>query len=179
MILMISNSRDDRPFDDKEKEKLEYNIKVLKDVGFNVVLLDLKEYFNDNEKLVEDVKGYNAFYVRGGNVFVLRKAMSLSGFDKYLINNKGNDNILYIGESAGTCVLGKTLDGLDILDEPLNMYNNDDVMYEGVGLVDFSPVPHYKSEYVGVKIVDDTVEYMEKNNIKYRTIKDGEVIILD
>lgn len=28
---------------------------------------------------------------------------------------------------------------------------------------------------VGIKIVDDAVEYMEKNNIKYKTIKDGEV----
>lgn len=178
-ILMISNSRDYKAFDEEEKEKLEYNVKILEDVGFKVTLLDLREYFDDNEKLVGDIKNYNAIYVRGGNVFVLRKAMSLSGFDKYLIGNRENDNILYIGESAGTCVLGKTLRGLDILDEPVNVYNNDLVTYEGVGLLDFTPVPHYKSEYVGVKMIDDTVKYMEKNNIKYKTIKDGEVIILD
>ncbi len=178
-ILMISNSKDYKTFDEEEKEKLEYNVKLLEDLGFNVTLLDLRKYFNDNEKLVEDIKGYKAFFVRGGNVFVLRKAMSLSGFDKYLINNRKNDNILYIGESAGTCVLGKTLNGLDILDESINIYNNDDVMYEGVGILSFTPVPHYKSEYVGIRIVDDTIEYMKKNNIKYKTIKDGEVIILD
>lgn len=178
-ILMISNSKDYKPFDDEEKEKLEYNVKLLEEVGFNVTLLDLRKYFNDNEKLLEDIKEYKAFFVRGGNVFVLRKAMNLSGFDKYLINNRENDNILYIGESAGTCVLGKTLNGLDILDGPINVYNRDSVMYEGVGLLDFTIVPHYKSEYIGIKIVDDTVEYMEKHNIKYKTIKDGEVIILD
>lgn len=177
-ILMISNSRDYKVFDEEEKDKLKYNVKILEDVGFKVTLLDLRNYFYDNEKLVDDIKNYNAIYVRGGNVFVLRKAMSLSGFDKYLIDNRENDNILYIGESAGTCVLGKTLRGLDILDEPVNVYNNDLVTYEGIGLLDFTPVPHYKSEYVGVKMVDDTVKYMEKNNIKYKTIKDGEVIIL-
>ncbi len=177
-ILMISNSRDYKAFDEEEQEKLKYNIKILEDVGFKVTLLDLREYFDDNEKLAGDIKNYNAIYVRGGNVFVLRKAMGLSGFDKYLIDNRENDNILYIGESAGTCVLGKTLTGLDILDEPVNVYNNDLVMYEGIGLLDFTPVLHYKSEYVGVKMVDDTVKYMEKNNIKYKTIKDGEVIIL-
>ncbi len=177
-ILMISNSRDYKVFDEEEKDKLKYNVKILEDVGFKVTLLDLRNYFYDNEKLVDDIKNYNAIYVRGGNVFVLRKAMGLSGFDKYLIDNRENDNILYIGESAGTCVLGKTLRGLDILDEPVNVYNNDLVTYEGIGLLDFTPVPHYKSEYVGVKMVDDTVKYMEKNNIKYKTIKDGEVIIL-
>lgn len=177
-ILMISNSRDYKVFDEEEKDKLKYNVKILEDVGFKVTLLDLRNYFYDNEKLVDDIKNYNAIYVRGGNVFVLRKAMGLSGFDKYLIDNRENDNILYIGESAGTCVLGKTLRGLDILDEPVNVYNNDLVTYEGIGLLDFIPVPHYKSEYVGVKMVDDTVKYMEKNNIKYKTIKDGEVIIL-
>ena len=177
-ILMISNSRDYKVFDEEEKDKLKYNAKILEDVGFKVTLLDLRNYFYDNEKLVDDIKNYNAIYVRGGNVFVLRKAMGLSGFDKYLIDNRENDNILYIGESAGTCVLGKTLRGLDILDEPVNVYNNDLVTYEGIGLLDFTPVPHYKSEYVGVKMVDDTVKYMEKNNIKYKTIKDGEVIIL-
>lgn len=177
-ILMISNSRDYKVFGEEEKDKLKYNVKILEDVGFKVTLLDLRNYFYDNEKLVDDIKNYNAIYVRGGNVFVLRKAMGLSGFDKYLIDNRENDNILYIGESAGTCVLGKTLRGLDILDEPVNVYNNDLVTYEGIGLLDFTPVPHYKSEYVGVKMVDDTVKYMEKNNIKYKTIKDGEVIIL-
>ena len=178
-ILMISNAKDDKPFDEEEKEKLEYNVKVLEDVGFNVTLLDLRQYFNNNDKLMDDIRGYNAFFVRGGNTFVLRKAMSLSGFDKFLVNNKTNDKILYIGESAGTCVLAKNLDGVDIEDNPINVYNDDVVMYEGVGLLDFSPVPHYKSEYVDNKIIDDTIDYMKKNNIEYKTIKDGEVIIFE
>lgn len=178
-ILMISNAKDDKPFDEEEKEKLEYNVKVLEDVGFNVTLLDLRQYFNNNDKLMDDIRGYNAFFVRGGNTFVLRKAMSLSGFDKFLVDNKTNDKILYIGESAGTCVLAKNLDGVDIEDNPINVYNDDVVMYEGVGLLDFSPVPHYKSEYVDNKIIDDTIDYMKKNNIEYKTIKDGEVIIFE
>lgn len=175
-ILMISNAHDIEPFDEEEKEKLKYNIKVLEQVGFKVELLDLRNYFEDNTKLLEDVKGYNAYFVRGGNAFVLRKAYELSGFDRFLINNKDNDNILYIGESAGCCVLGETLKGVDIEDEPINVYNEDEVMYEGVGLIDFSPLPHYKSDFIDQKIIDDTIKYMKAHNIAYKTIKDGDVI---
>ena len=83
-ILLIKNSRDGKIQDEIEKNKINENIKMLEDIGFKVKILDLKQYFNNFEKLQEDVKNYFAFCVIGGNVFVLRQAMKLSGFDRYL-----------------------------------------------------------------------------------------------
>jgi dipeptidase E len=47
--------------------------------------------------------------VSGGNVFVLRQAMKLSGLDQILITKSEHDNFVYGGYSAGCCVLSKML----------------------------------------------------------------------
>lgn len=178
-ILLIPNARDAKVQDDIEKEKLKQNIKMLEDVGFDVTILDLKKYFNHSENLYEKLREYKAFCVIGGNVFVLRQAMKLSGFDKYLRDNSTNINLLYIGYSAGSCVLSKDLDGLQLVDEPINPYNESNVIYEGVGLLNYCIVPHYKSNHKESQLIDKVVEYMEENNRDYKPLSDGEVIIED
>ena len=175
-ILLIANARDAKVQNELEKEKIEQNIKMLENIGFEVEILDLKKYFKDSKKLYEDLKQYNSFCVIGGNVFVLRQAMKLSGFDKYLCDNISN-KMLYVGYSAGCCVLAKNLNGYQIVDQPINPYNDNDVIYEGIGLIDYNIAPHYKSEHKESEIIEKLVEYMDKNNIVYKTLKDGEVII--
>ena len=150
-ILLIPNSRDAKTDRERNKEKIESNIKMLEDVGFDVKILDLKKYFDNNNKLYEDLKGFNAFCVIGGNVFVLRQAMKLSGFDRFLQENKDDKNMLYIGYSAGSCVLSKNLDGLQLVDEPLNFHS--EVIYDGVGFVDYCIVPHYQSDHKESELV--------------------------
>ena len=176
-ILLIPNSRDAKVQNNIEKENINENIKMLEDIGFEVTILDLKKYFNDSKSLNKELKDYNAFCVIGGNVFVLRQAMKLSGFDKFLINNSSNKDILYIGYSAGSCVLSKNLDGFQLVDEPINPYNNNEVMYDGVGLSKYCIVPHYRSNHKESELIDNVVEYMKKNNKEYTTLSDGKVII--
>lgn len=176
-ILLIPNARDLKIQDDTEKEKINQYIKMLEDVGFDVTLLDLKNYFNNKKKLYEDIRGYNAFCVTGGNVFVLRQAMKLSGFDDFLKNHRTNSEMLYVSWSAGSCVMTDNLDGLQLVDEPINPYNSDDVIYEGLGFVNYSIAPHYKSDHKESQLIDYVVDYMKKNNIQYKAISDGEVII--
>lgn len=45
------------------------------------------------------------------------------------------------------------------------------------GLIDYSIAPHYKSNHKETKLVDNMVEYYQKNDIKFKAIRDGEVII--
>ena len=72
----------------------------------------------------------------GGNTFTLRLAMKYSGFDNYLIEISNNDKYLYAGYSAGICVLAPKLNGLDLVDEPINPYNNEGTQYDGKALKD-------------------------------------------
>ena len=176
-IVLITNARDAKIQNNEEKEKLNKNIEMLKEIGFEVNILDLKEYFGNNELLNKELKKYNSFCVIGGNVFVLRQAMKLSGFDQYLINNRDNNKLLYIGYSAGSCVLTKNLDGFQLVDEPINPYNDENIIYEGVGLLDYCIVPHYKSNHKESALIDDVVQYMQEKRIKYKALSDGDVII--
>ncbi len=175
-IILITNARDLKKQDKEESYKIKENICMLEKLGFNVSIIDLRKYFNDHSKLYEISDKFNTFCVIGGNVFVLRKAMQLSGFDRYIVNNK-NSNKLYIGYSAGSCVVSNNLDGLQIVDEPINPYDKSEVNYEGVGLIDFCFVPHYKSNNKETLLINDVVKYLGEKNIKYKAVKDGDVII--
>lgn len=113
----------------------------------------------------------------GGNVFVLRQAMKYSGFDIFLKEISNNDNYLYIGYSAGSCVLSQKLDIFKYVDDSINFYNKDEVIYDGINLINYVFIPHYKSDYHKSYLIDEIVEKCKKENIKYKAFSDGEVII--
>ena len=98
-IVIITNSRDWTP-DTVEKEKsIKRDITELQELGFNVVRVDLRNYFGNKVKLKEDLEKYNAFYVIGGNTYTLRMAMKYSGFDEYIKGISNKSNYLYSGYS--------------------------------------------------------------------------------
>ena len=176
-IIFIANSRDHKEETLEKKEIIQEYIDELEEIGFEIVIVDLRKYFGNSVKLQEDLKDFNACYVIGGNTYVLRLAMKYSGFDKYILEKNKEDDFLYMGFSAGICVLAPSLYGLDIVDEPINPYNNDKVDYSGLNILDFVPVPHYKSDHPESKLVDGIVELFKKEGIKYKTLRDGDVII--
>ena len=102
----------------------------------------------------------------GGNVFVLRQAMKYSGFDVFLKEIKENDNYLYIGYSAVSCVLSKQLDILKTVDEPIDFYNKSEIIYDGIGLISYTFIPHTNTNWLAC-IYD--VHYL--NSYKMGTFK--------
>ena len=175
-LLLIFNA-----LDAKGQEKIDNNvnddISLLEQIGFKVKVLDLKDYFDNQEKLKKICLGYNSFCVMGGNVFVLRQAMKYSGFDTILEEKKNNGNCLYIGYSSGCCVLPKDIAIYKDVDEPINFYNQGKIIYEGIGLIDYIFIPHYKSNYHKVHLIDKLVDLCEKNEIVHKALTDGEVIV--
>lgn len=175
-IVLIPNSRDIYEDSERLRNGILNDKMMLEEIGFDVDIISLKDYFNNQEKLFEDFNKYNAFFVIGGNTFALRKAMQLSGFDGYLMNQVDNDNFLYAGYSAGICVLSPNMKGLELVDEPLNPYNDESVIYDGIGILDYVIVPHYKSDHPESHLVDKVVDYMNENGVKYVTLSDGDVL---
>ena len=151
---------------------------MLEDVGFNVKVESLKNYFGNYQNLKERFDNYKAFYTIGGNVFTLRKAMELSGFDTYLKGLSKQKDLLYGGYSAGICVLATNIDILELADEQRNPYNGDIFFKPGLGLIDYLPIPHYESPNQG-RTMEEIVKYCKKYNVKYKTIKDGQSMIDD
>ena len=62
-----------------------------------------------------------------------------------------NNKLLYIGYSAGSCVLTKNLDGFQLVDEPINPYNDENIIQE-------------ENEKCGISFDDVYLEETESND---------------
>ena len=177
-IIVIPNAGDVYPDSEIKTQKVLDKCKDLEEIGFETQIIDLRDYFNNQEKMIADIGDIIAFYVIGGNVFCLRRAMKLSGFDEYLRNIANLSDYLYSGFSAGICVLAKDLHGIDLVDNPeKDPYNYGSIIWEGVGIIDFMPIPHYDTPNHGEShLMYDVVKYMEENGLPYVTLKDGEYL---
>ena len=177
----ISNALDFSDDPERRRQSEQADIDQLKSVGLEVEHFDLRNYFDQTEKLESDLTQYGVIWIRGGNVFVLRQAMKLSGFDNVLIKLASEDNgILYGGYSAGVCVLAPSLKGLELVDDITKRPypQQDELIWEGLNLIDYALVPHYKSDHPETKLVDRVVEQYEKDGTPYKTLSDGQVIII-
>lgn len=91
----ISNAFDFANDIQRRKENEEEDIKEIESIGLKIEYFDLRKYFNQPDNLEKDLKHFGVIWVSGGNVFVLRQAMKLSGFDQILIKlNQEKNNIL-------------------------------------------------------------------------------------
>jgi dipeptidase E len=105
--------------------------------------------------------------------------MRLSGLDEILKELRDAD-FLCAGYSAGGCVLASRLDGMDIVDPLETPYKEQkEIIWDGLGLLDFRFVPHWKSDHPESADIDKEIEYCEKNNIPYKAIRDGEVLVIE
>lgn len=177
----ISNALDFSNDSEKRKQSEQSDIEQLKPFGLDIELLDLRDYFGKKNELEKKIAEFGVIWVRGGNCFVLRQAMKLSGLDDILKDLLKKDNVLYGGYSAGVCVLAPTLKGMELVDDPnvKPYYSQKETIWDGVGILDYIIVPHYKSDHPESEKVDETVEYMTKNKIPFKTLRDGEVIIIE
>jgi dipeptidase E len=162
---VIANAMDpyaDRGVDDE--------IAMLASIGIQGREVDLREGF--------DVDGCDLLWVRGGNVFVLRHAMAESGADRQIVDLLQRDAIVYAGYSAGPCVLSPTLRGLDLCDDPTEV--DGEPTFDGLGILDFVFVPHFDTPgHPETNAMNDVVAYLGRENVPYRTFRDGEVLIVD
>lgn len=177
----ISNALDFSDDPDRRLQSEQADIEQLESVGLQVTNFDLRDYFGQPEKLEEDLRQFGVIWIRGGNVFVLRQAMKLSGLDVVLTKFAKEDNdILYGGYSAGVCVLSPTLKGLELVDDitKLPYPQLQETIWEGLGIIDYSVVPHYQSDHPEYHLVDQVVELYDSNGTPFKTLKDGQAIII-
>jgi dipeptidase E len=144
-------------------------------------LVDLRNYFNKEKDLEKKLDKKGIIFVRGGNTFVLRQAMKLSGFDNIIKKLAKKEDFLYIAYSAGICILAPTLKGIDLMDDiTKNSYGKKSkVIWKGLGIINYSIVPHYKSNHPESENANKSVEYLKKHNLPFKALRDGEVIIVE
>lgn len=154
---------------------------ALKKIGLEPEEIDLRDYFVKHDGLAERLSKYDMLWVRGGNAFVLRKALAMSGADKIVVDLIQREQIVYGGYSAGVCVLTPDLHGIELVDVE-NIYvpgYQSETIWEGLNLLPYAVAPHYKSDHYESAAIDDVVEYFIAHKTPYKTLSDGDALVID
>jgi len=93
-------------------------IDELEALGFHAEELDLREYFGRTGDLRTALMTCRLVWLRGGNSFILRRAMLASGFDHAARDLIESNALIYGGYSAGAVVATPTLCGIELVDPP-------------------------------------------------------------
>jgi dipeptidase E len=183
-LAYISNAFDWLDVDlDHRRSMDRYDLDQLQSLrqGLEIERLDLRDYFGRQSELKAKLLTFGTIWVRGGNTFVLRQAMRLSGFDDVLRQlAAANVDMLYGGYSAGVCVLGPTLRGIDLVDPPSEKpYGDYQTIWDGLGILNYVIVPHFQSDHPESEAARRVVAHLEQHKIPFRPLCDGEVIIIE
>ncbi len=162
-------------------ERLQEEFAVLTGLGLEPQEVDLRDHFEDNNELASYLASFDLIWVRGGNAFVLRKALAQSGADEILSDLIRSNKIVYGGYSAGICILAPSLHGLELVDvEDLYVPKyQTDIIWDGLNLLPYSLAPHYKSNHYESDAIEDVVKYYKSHDIPFKTLHDGNVLIID
>lgn len=177
---IIANAQDSKSVESRT-ERVQQEIESLTSLGLQPEELDLRDYFGKTAELADKLNDYGYIWVRGGNVFLLRKAYKQSGFDNLIVELLKKDKVAYGGFSAGVCVLAPSLRGIELVDpkdEIAEGYDKE-VIWSGLGLLDYAVAPHYRSDHPESEDIEKCVEYFKANNIPYKTLRDGEAIVIN
>lgn len=176
-VVVVANAIDDKPIVHR-KNRVKREIKMLNELGLNAEELDLRKYFGRGQELKEYLEKKSLIWVRGGNVFILRRAMEACEFDRYILPMIKNGHIAFGGYSAGTIIAGKDLLASELVDDIYQVPEDYPVAFtpsKGLKLLNYYLVPHYDSEEEYGKDVRKYVTYLKSKNKKVVTMCDGEV----
>jgi dipeptidase E len=179
-VLYIDNAKDDLPADERAHHVAQKHAEFEK-AGFDFYELDLRKYIGKPpELLAAIVAAAGLVWCGGGNTFVLRRALKYTGLDTMLQNDLKNDLFVYGGSSAGSIIATKTLRGTEMGDDPYVVPDgyDEEIIWQGLGLLYLQLVPHFGSEWFGEE-AQAMADYFEENGLKYATIKDGEVYVVN
>jgi dipeptidase E len=175
---IILNALDHRP--EARTVWLKEQTDKLASLGFSVVELDLRCYFGASDKLKRFLSDIDVVWINGGNAFILRRAMKQSGFDVLIKSALARDEIVYAGFSAAAVIAFDSLKGLEIIDAPEEIPPGYDanIVWDGLGFIPFALAVHFKSDHSESESVDREIAYYEASGVPYRTLRDGEALVI-
>lgn len=180
-VAVVANAQDDLG-PDLRAASVRRELAELAGIGLVGEELDLRRYFGRAAELAEYLAGIDLLWVRGGNAFVLRRAMADSRADDLVRRLLAEDALVYAGYSAGPVVLGPTLRGLDLVDDPqavARAYPDRPVCWEGLAVLPYSILPHYRSAHPESDLVEQSLCYLVEHHLPFVALRDGEAILRD
>jgi dipeptidase E len=179
--VVIANAMDDAP-PEVRRAGVDRELAALADLGLDAAELDLRGYFGEQQRLRRELAGVGAAWLRGGNAFLLRYALSRSGADTVFGELLAADALVYGGYSAGACVLAPSLRGLELADDPdaVPRTYGSPPLWDGLALLDEAFVPHYQSPgHPETSAIDLVVARYRAEGVPYRTLHDGQALVVN
>ena len=156
---------------DENPDYVNIDLQVMKDMGFNVEEIDIEG--KKEQQLMHLFESKDIIFVEGGNTFYLLRAMRGCHFED-VIRKLLKQGKVYIGVSAGSIVVGKTIKTAGWKDADKNAIGLRNL--KGLGLVPFDIFVHYTPEW------DETIRQEIPNQIKrskdLRILTDGQALLV-
>lgn len=157
--------------DEVRRAGVEQELAALRDLG-----LDPKEVDLRHSSAAHQVENADMVWVRGGNAFVLRRALADSGIEHSLVERVKQDDLVYAGYSAGPAVLAPNLRGVERVDDITAVA---EPIWEGLGLLDRPFVPHVDSAgHPETAACDDLRAQLTRTGTPHWALRDGDVMLV-
>ncbi len=180
-VAVIANAVDDAPADVRA-EAFAGERERLAQTGLACEELDLRDFVGDEAGLEVALRTYEIAWLRGGNVFALRYAMSLCGADRIFPRLLDEDVIVYAGYSAGPCCLAPSLRGLEACDDvgAVQRLYGAEPIWEGLGVIEEAFVPHLDSPgHPETELLTIVADAYEREGVPHLRLRDGDVYVVD
>jgi dipeptidase E len=147
-------------------------MRALTAAGLRAELIDLR-----TRSGLHVLRHVGAVWVTGGNVFVLRDALATTGADDLVRDRLAAGSFVYGGYSAGACVLGPSLDGYDMVDDPTLATQ---LRWDGLAVLDRPLVPHITSpRHPESERCDALSARLSDDGTRHWRLRDGDALIID
>lgn len=171
-IALIENAAD--PYEEDKKGFLQRDRDGMLNNGFTIDFVDLNDYKNKVDELRKRLEASDIVWLSGGNTYYLRWILRETGADKVISELVRNGKV-YGGSSAGAIATAKTIDNFQTADSP-DMAP--EVILDGLGFVDFIPLPHWANEKFGERMLTIR-EKFQKAGYETIEITDEQALIVD
>jgi dipeptidase E len=168
---LVPNAMDGAP-EQMRRDGLARDVGELEALGLDVTLVDVR-----TTNAVHQLAGYDLVWVRGGNVFALRKAFADTGADTILTGLLRGDALVYGGYSAGPCILAPEIGFLQEVDDITAVKKP---VTTGLGLLDRPFVPHVASPgHPETEACDEVSATLSRRGQDHWVLSDGDVLVVD
>lgn len=182
-VAVITNAKDYKTPEER-KVKVDEVLQFLGELGLKPVEIDLRKYFDGRGNPEKDLRKFRAFWLAGGNVFLLRRAIRQSQLEPLLGDWVRKNEVVLGGESAGAIIVGPTLRGAEdewsAEDSPYFRAEGyeEEVIWEGLRYITYVPAPHYQNTNYG-PVIEKYINDLDRLKIAYKTMTDDQAIIIN
>lgn len=167
----------DASSEESRATSLAEEMESMRALGLEPTELDLRRFYGSSDLLRDFLAAQDLIWVRGGNAFVLRHAMWMSGADRILVDLLNDDQIVYGGFSAAVVVLAPSMRGLELVDGVPDGY--EEHLWDGLGLLPYTVAPHYRSDHPESSAIENLVQHFIDQSVLFKALRDGEAIVVD